>query len=213
MSSGVPETDLRNLWQKLETEETTVSAEQLHLKALGVLRKNRRDLIARLVFALLASAFCGLAVMNARLTSVRGFAAAVMAMLLASAGRNLYRSYGGNRRKSPPDAGAPWASCLEFYRSELEKQRTFAAFPVWQLLAALLTVAWLTPGALRRDSADPLGMILPAVLLAATGLIVLMAVRKFQARHIEADLEALSYFEDETRPGGSHEIPFNKSKG
>jgi hypothetical protein len=191
MSSDVPEPDLKELWQNLETERTIVSEEQLQLKAMGFLRKNRRDLIARLAFAILASTFGGFVVVTARLTTVRIAAAVVMTMVLINAIRNLYLSYRGKET---------WTSCVEFYRSELQKQKAFAALPVWQMIAAFLIIAWLTPGALRRNSADPLGIVLPAVLFAAAGLIVLMAVRKFQARHLQADIEALNSFEAENPP-------------
>jgi hypothetical protein len=125
MSSRIPETNLRELWQNLETERTTMSAEQLQLKAMGFLKKNRRDLIARLAFAILASAFGGFVAVTARLTTVRIAAAVVMTMVLINAIRNLHLSYRGKET---------WTSCLEFYRSELQKQRAFAALPLWQMV-------------------------------------------------------------------------------
>jgi len=206
MSPRGPETDLRSLWQNLEGEGSMVSVEQIRLKAREFLRKNRRDLIARFAFALIASVFCGFVMLNSRWTSVRVFAVLVMAMLLVSAGLQLYRSY---RRGATPLTGGtnePWSSCLGFYRSELEKQQAFGGQPVWQMVAAVLVIAWLTPGALDRSSTDPLRIVLPAVLFAAVGLIVLMAVRKVQARRFEGDIEALNRFEKESHPGGADDI-------
>jgi hypothetical protein len=128
--------------------------------------------------------------MNARLTSVRMIAGIAMALVLFNAIRSAYRSY------------SPWTSCVEFYRRELQRQQAFASIPVWQLIAALIVIAWLAPSALRQHGSGLIRFFFPAVLAAATGLILLMAVRKFQARSIQTDLEALNDFENEN-PGGS----------
>jgi len=213
MSPPVPESDLRELWQNIETEGTTVSAEQIRLKALEFLQKNRRDLIAKLVFALIASVFCGFVVMNASLTAVRIVAALVMAMLLTTTVKSLYLSYSQGAPRFLRGEGAPWSSCLQFYRNELEKQQALAALPAWQMLTALLIIAWLTSRALLRNSTDPLRIVMLAVLFAAAGLIALMAVRKFQSRRVQGDLESLNSFEKENHAGGGDDIPLSESKG
>ena len=204
MSSRGPETDLRGLWQGVETERTAVTVEQIQLRAQELLRKDRRDTIARFVFALLASAFCGLVVMNSRLTGVRIVAVLLMAMLLLSTARRLFHAYRAGAER--PAVGSPWSSCMEFYRSELEKQRSFAELPVWQMVAALLAITWLTSSTLRRSNSDPTRAILLVVLFAAAGLIVLMAVRKFQARRIQGDIKALDQFERESLSGNTNDI-------
>jgi hypothetical protein len=73
--------------------------------------------------------------------------------------------------------------------------------PAWQLAAALLIIAWLSRRSLYSGH-DALRVLLPAVLLAAAGLIVWMAVRKFQARHVQNDLDALNRFEKESPSRG-----------
>jgi hypothetical protein len=199
--------DLRQLWQTFETEKTPVSAEQIHRSAQRFIRKNRRDLIARFIFALLAAAFCGTIFVNARLTSVRIIAGLVTAMLLATAVRRVYRAF-----KSTAGSRMPWNACVEFYRSELEKQRALATVPAWQLLVAMLVIGWLGQNILTRSISDPTEMLMHIVLLAAAGLIVLMAIRKLQGRRIQADIDALNMFETETNSGGSDDIPFTESK-
>jgi hypothetical protein len=210
MSSHTPESDLRELWQNLETEKTTVSAEQIRMKAMESLGKNRRDMIARFGFALLASAFCVVALMNAKVTSVRALAALAMAVVLINAMRSAFRSYSGQAAHFGSE-DAPWSSCLEFYRRELQRQQVIAALPVWQLVGALLVIGWLAPSAFRQYGAGLMRFFFPAVLIAATGLILLMAVRKYQARHIQNDLQALSNFEDEN-PGGSDDSTDDESQ-
>jgi hypothetical protein len=199
--------DLRQLWQTFETEKTPVSAEQIHRSAQRFIRKNRRDLIARFIFALLAAAFCGTIFVNARLTSIRIVAGLVTAMLLATAVRRVYRAF-----KSTAGSRMPWNACVEFYRSELEKQRALATVPGWQLLVAMLVIGWLGRNILTRSISDPTEILMHIVLLAAAGLIVLMAIRKLQGRRIHADIDALNMFETETNPGGSDDIPFTESK-
>jgi hypothetical protein len=201
MSMHTPETDLQALWQNLETETTTMSAQQMSLKTQEFLRKTRRDLIARSAFAVIAAAFCGIVLVSTRM-SIGLIAGVVMVMLLASAARNLYVFY-RHSHAAPTLSGtsASWSSCLEFYRTELERQRQIAMQPAWQLAAALLIIAWLTRRSLYSGN-DALRVLLPVVLLAASGLIVWMAVRKFQARHVQDDLDALNRFEQESPSGG-----------
>jgi hypothetical protein len=210
MSSRTPQKDVRALWQSLETERTTVSEEQLHLKALESLHKSRRDMAARLVFAVMAAAFSALVIINtsftsARLASVRLIAALVALALLANAIRSLYLSY----KERVDDRGSAWSSCAAFYRRELERQQAFAAPPVWQMLAALFAIGWLTPMALRRSNDDLMGILFLTVLLGATGLLVLMAVRKFQARRLRHEIEALDSFEHENSSGDPDETKTN----
>ncbi len=183
MSSRPPE-DLKDLWQNLETEKTRVSTELLQHRALASFRKNRRDMIARLVFALLGSAYCGFVVVGSRETPVRIVAALIMVMILAGAIRRLYLSY---------REGVPSLSSMEFYRRELEKQRAFASTPAWQILVAFLIIAWQIFTLRVNGSAQ----LVTAVLIAAAGLLVLLAARKLRVRRIQDELEALDNFEEE----------------
>ena len=154
MSSHTPESDPRELWQHLETEGTTMPAEQIRLRAMQSLEKNRRDMIARFAFVALATAFCVVALTNAKFTSVRALAALTMALVLINAIRSLYRAY------------TPWSSCVEFYRRELERQQAFVALPTWQMVAALFVIAWLAPSSLRQTGL--MRFVFPALLVGAT---------------------------------------------
>ena len=191
--------DIKGLWQNLKTEETMMSVEDVQLKAVQSLRKTRRDGIARLAFAVAATAFCIVALASTRVNSFRYIAAIVMAGVLANAIRSVYVSWKDKGASSP---AASWTSCAQFYRHELVRQQVFCAIPVWQMVAALAVIAWLAPRAFRRINEDLMGVVFSAVLLGAAGMIVLIAVRKFQARHVETDLEALKRFEQDNDLGG-----------
>jgi len=146
--------------------------------------------------------------MNNRLTSLRVLAGLVMTILLMSAAWSLLLAYRKSRGEGSAIPDAPMAamtSCVEFYRNELERQREYARQPTWQLITVLLIIAWMTRDALMRNSTDPFRAVLPYVLFAAAGMIVLVAVRKHQARRVQDDIDALDAFEDEMLAGGSHD--------
>jgi hypothetical protein len=208
VSSKPDEPDLKNIWQNQETEKAIMSVEEVRLKAREFLQRKLRDLIARFAFVMLAGVSCGIFLMNARITSLRFVAGLVTAMLLTSAAVTLLRAYQRTRRTWPSVIAGPNAatnSCLEFYRSELERNREYARQPAWQLVTVLVIIAWMTRDALLRNSTDPFRIVLPYVLLAAAGMVVLVAVRKVQARRVQDDIDALDVFEEEILAGGSHD--------
>jgi hypothetical protein len=200
MSSQLHDPDIRNVWQGQETEKITMSIEEARLKTQKFIRRNRIDLTARSVFEIIAAFFCGIVFLNSRVNSTRVIAGLVMAMLVTSTIRNLYfslRKPGG----LSPEASSSTAltSCVEFYRIELERQRQIARQPLWQLVAALLIIAYLIQRPLLRPNMNLLHVMLPVVLLTAAGLIVLLAVRKFDARRIQDEIDALNMFENENQ--------------
>jgi hypothetical protein len=197
MSSKSHEPDLKNIWRNQETERITMSVEQVRLNARKYLRRKQRDLISRSAFVILAAVSYGIFLMNARITSLRFVAGLAMVTLLTSTVWRLLRM-----EASPNGA---MTSCIEFYRSELERYREYARLPAWQLATILLIIAWMTRDTLMRNSTDPFRAVLPYVLVAAAGMIVLMVVRKVQARRVQDDIDALEVFENEMTVGGSHD--------
>jgi len=208
VSSQPHEPDFKNIWQSQETEKAMISVEDVRRNAQRFLRRKYLDLIARSAFVVLTAVFCGVFFINARFTSLRLLAGLVMAILLASTIWSLHRAYTRSRGygftiHAGPDAAM--TSCLEFYRSELERQLEFARQPAWQIVTALLIIAWMTRDALMRNSTEPFRAVLPYVLFAAAGMIVLAAVRKVQSRRVQEDMDALDLFEEEILSGGSHD--------
>jgi uncharacterized membrane protein len=185
-----------------------MSVEEVRLNALKFLHRKQRDLIARSAFVLLAAVSFGLFLMNARITSLRFLAGLITTMLLTSTVWSLFRAYRRSRGTWSSVLAGPNAamtSCLEFYRSELESSREYTRQPAWQLVTVLVIIAWMTRNLLVRNSTDPFRVVLPYILFAAAGMIVLMAVRKHQARRVQDDIDALDAFEDEILAGGSHD--------
>ena len=171
-----------------------MSLQQIRVKAQESIRQSRRDLFARSAFALVAAVFCGIVFMSARL-NVAIIAGFVMVMLFVTAGRDVYMFY---RRSlgSLSGPGVSWSSCVAFYRTELERQRELAIQPAWQFAVALLIIVWLSRRTVYTGHGF-LGVLLPAVLLAAAGLIIWMVVRKIQARRVQEDIDSLNLFERE----------------
>jgi len=213
VSSQPHEPDFKNIWQNQETEKAIMSVEEVRLNARRFLRRKQRDLVARTAFVILAAVFCGVFLMSARITSLRFVAGLVMAILLTSTVWSVYRAYRRSRGSSVhPGPNAAMTSCLEFYRSELETQREYARQPAWLLMTVLLIIAWMTRDALMRNSTAPFRALLPYVLFAAAGMIVLVAVRKIQARRVQDDIDALDAFEGEMLSGGSHDTTVDEHK-
>jgi hypothetical protein len=215
VSSKPHEPDLKNIWQNQETKEAVMSIEEVRLNAQRFLRRKQLDLIARTGFVVLAAVFCGLFLMNARITSLRAIAGLVMTILLTSTVWSLlraYRIFRGRWSLIPAGPNVAMTSCLEFYRNELESQREYARQPAWQLATALLIIGWLIRDALMRNSTDPFRIVLPYVLFAAAGMIVLTIVRKLQALRFQDDITALDVFEDEILAGGSHDTTVDEHK-
>jgi hypothetical protein len=157
-------------------------------------------MIGRLVFALIASAYCGSVVVMARETTVRIVAVVITVMFLTGAIRRLYLSYREDVPVPSGGAATPWNASIDFYRRELEKQRAFASTPAWQIVTAFLIIAWLIAG-LPVNRAGPLERVLPAVLVAAAGLLALLVARRFRVRRIQEELDALNSLEQENRYG------------
>jgi len=197
MTTQPPEQNPSNVWRTQETEMTAMSVAEVRLKAQEVMKKSRWDLVARSAFAVIAAIFCGGVFWksNSFVGWISGF---VMLMLLAGVAKGV-RFYRWNSSQLSPDisSGTARTSCLAFYRSELQRRLAIARQPAWQLLAALLIIAWLTRRAPMRSGMDALHIVQLLVLLAAAAVIILLAVRKLDARRIQEDIDALTLFEQE----------------
>jgi hypothetical protein len=180
-------------------EVTAMSVEEVRERAGRFLRKQRRDQIVYSLFATVGAVFCAFVLIAARFTFARLIAAVAMTMLFAGVVRNLrfsYKRYGRVWPVVPFGSSTALTTCLDFYRNELERRREMSKQPAWQLAVALLVTAWLGRNALLRTSTDPYRIVLLLVLFAAAGVILLMAVRKFESREVTRELEALNRFED-----------------
>jgi Flp pilus assembly protein TadB len=191
------ESDLKAIWKSQTVENMTMSImsiEELRSRARKSRTRGRRDLIARWIFAAAASIFCAFAVWSARSVATRVIAGLVLAMLLIQAVRGLYSFVRGPAGIEPNDERS---SFLDFYRRELERQQQLARQPVWQAAAALLIIGWLMrSGMVRVNSMRP---VLIITLIAAAGLVIMLSMKKFDARRIQKEIDALDQFEADQR--------------
>jgi hypothetical protein len=200
MSHQPLEGDPKNIWQNQKRESTNMSIEELRDKARKFLSKRKRDRAVELGFRLVAASFCGVVLLTARQPAARVIAGLVMAMMFADLGRMLvisYRKYGSFWPTMTLDRDAALTTCLNYYRTELVRSRELARHPAWQLAIAFLMVGVLLRDAFLRTSPELLAVALPFVLIAAAALIVLLGIRKFEARRLDAELDALDKFEQE----------------
>ena len=215
MSSNPQGPDLKNIWRNQETEKAIMSVEEVRLNARKYMRRNRRDLIASSVFAVLTAVWCGTILMNARITPLRLVAGLIMAVMVTSTVWRLLRVYRRSRGKWASVISGPNAamtSCLEFYRGELERQREYARYPSAHLVVVFVVAVWLMREALMQRRPDLYHMVLPYILIVALGMIVLMALRKLQSRRVHADLDALDVFEREMLTGGRHDTAVDEEQ-
>ena len=176
-----------------------MSIEEIRRKAQRFLSKRRRDNAIGLAFSIIVIVFCMIAVLSATLLVARivaGFVMIVMTVRLINTIYFSYRRYGTVWPAIRIGPEVALTTCLDFYRNELERQREFARQPTWQLAVTLFITGWLTRDALLNTSRDLFRVALPFVLLAAALLIVLLAVRKFEARRVESELAALDKFQE-----------------
>ncbi len=110
--------DPRNLWQTQEVEEMRFSVEELRAKAAKFQRRVQRRNLREYLAALFVIVFCGVACWNTPQIVPR------IAFALLIAGAIFYIWYlrrRGFARPVPENMGS--ATCVRFYRNELERQR------------------------------------------------------------------------------------------
>lgn len=197
MTMQPPGQDPSNIWRNQETGMTPLSIAEVRLKAQSFMDRTRRDLFVRSAFAVIAATFCGIVFWKSS-SAVGWISGIVMLMLLANTARSVHFHRWKSRQFSPDiSSNAARTSCLEFYRNELERQREIARQPAWQLLTALLVIAWLARRNPMRSGMDVLHIVQPLVLIAAAAVIVLLVLRKLDARRIQEDIDALDLFEED----------------
>src|SRR5688572_5342299 len=188
------------IWQNQETEKTKMSIEEVRHKAQKFLAKTRFDNAIGFVFTLIAVIFCAVVLVEGRGAAPRVIAALVMTMMLVRVVRSLYfsyRKYGRIWHATTLGNDAALRTCLEFYRNELERQREMRREPAWQLAVTFLVIGWLARDAVLRSGAGLISIALPFVLFSAAAFILVLAVRKFEVRRLQAELDTLEKFEHE----------------
>jgi hypothetical protein len=189
MSDQLPMNDPKSIWRNLETKGEKMSSMGVRAKAEKLAAEIRRDTIVGLVFTSLLTliGLIGLAVLPQAGRPERIIVTIAVVILWLG----VYRT--STRPRLP--SGAQFATCVAFYRRELERRRNYFAKPLLfgiiiliALLQFLIVIRGFNPSA--RDLLS-----YPAALL----LLVLVAVPLWrrQARRFQRELDALDAFERE----------------
>jgi|SRR5215831_5645330 len=189
MSDQPPTNDPKNIWGNLNTKGEKMSSTEVRAKAEKLAAEIRRDTIIGLAFTSLLTliGLIGIAVLPQAGMPERIIVTIAVAILWLGA----YRTSTRPRLSS----GAQFATCVAFYRRELERRRNYFAKP-WLfaiiILIAIIQFLFVMRG-FNPSASDLLSF--PAALL----LLVLIVVPLWrrQARRFQRELDSLDTFERE----------------
>jgi len=190
MSSVSSPQDPRVIWQSQGKEHSSVSIQEIRLRAYAMQKKVHRNLIATIVFGSVLLVFAAIAITRLPYTSPRVITAALMVLISIV----IYRAYRAfwSPEMLPPDAVL--GACLDFYRRELSAQHRAVAFSWWRsipdVLVFFFVVRIAVVGTFRYEFAR---IALPVLF----GLLLLARHRK--ARSLKRELSALNNFEKENQ--------------
>jgi len=199
MSDRTGAKDPRTIWRNQPEEETAVNLEQLVNRRTKELNSSTRsEILMSIGAALLFVAVMALRVVPAHDRFLEGgFAAAAVWAVISLC---LFRRLIWRRDSTRPDAAA--ATCLEYYRQELERRRDHLRNAwLWHgplFLACLTLIAVLTGRSFLGF--DRLRSVLPLVALLAVWTGFGLARRHRQARELQREI-------DEIAPRGASERP------
>jgi len=185
MTNGNPPIDPKLIWQAQEKGHSSMSVEEVRLKAYTMQTKVHRNMIATIIFGIVLLIFSAAAILKVPYTSPRLITAALMVLISIV----IYRAYRAfwAPETLPPDATP--SACLEFYRRELAAQHRAVAFVWWRSIPDLVLFGFIIRiaifGAFRSEVAR---IVLPTLF----GL--LLATRYWKARKLKQELESLEAF-------------------
>jgi hypothetical protein len=188
MTNGNPPIDPKLIWQSQEREHSSMSVEEVRVKAYMMQTKVHRNIIATIVFGIVLLIGSAAAILKVPFTTPRLITAALMVLISIV----IYRAYRAfwSPETLPPDA-APNA-CLEFYRRELSAQYRAVAFGWTRTIIDLVLFAFIIRiaifGAFQYEFAR---IVLPALF----GF--LLVARYWKARKLKQELDSLNALEKE----------------
>jgi hypothetical protein len=189
MSHQPPNNDPKSIWRNLETKGEKMSSMEVRAKAEKLAAEIRRDTIIGLVFTSVLTLIGLLALAVLPQAGPAPWIIVTIAVSILWIGA--YRT--STRPKLP--SGAQFATCVAFYRRELERRRHYFAKPwLFGILILIALVQFLIVMKRFNPSARDL-LSYPAALL----LLVLAAfpLWRRQARRFQRELDALDAFERE----------------
>ena len=187
MMSENPANDPKLIWQSQTKEPAVMSIEEIRIRSRIAQARVRRNLIIAFILGFLLLVFCVFAIVTIPYTPLRVIAAALMVLTPVAAHQAWYRIW-SPQTLSP---NAALKGCLDFYRQELKAQYSSVAL-MWRFVVPIVTLAFLTWNAIFRTNS-----LVPKILLPSL-LILILALRRHEARKLRHKLALLDAFEKES---------------
>ena len=191
MSHQPPENRAKNVWQNLETKGGKMSAAEVRSKAEKLGAEIRRDTIFSFVFAsaLTLVGLVGLAI----LPQLEPAARIIIGISVSFTWYGAYRTSVRRKELTLP-AEPALATCIEFYRTELQRRRDYFLKLPWFMVFVILLALFLFVVAISRFNPSARDLFLfPGVLVLL--LILALFFWKREGRRFQHELNALDTFE------------------
>jgi len=188
MTTQVPQDDPRLIWQNQRREHSSMTVEEVRLRAYALQTRIHRNLIVTIAVGFALLVFSAMTIMRLSYTPPRVIVAVLIVLIVITINR-AYRAFWAPDTLS--DDAAP-SACLDFYRRELTAQYRAVALtwrrllPEIALFAVVVRISFMAT--FRFDSAR---ILLPVFLA------IILAGRYWRARKLMRELETLSTFEKE----------------
>jgi len=191
MTQQPPENRARNIWQNLETRGGTMSAVEVRAKAEKLAAEIRRDLIIGFVFAS-ALTLAGLVAL-ATLHQLEPAGRIIIGISVSLAWYGAYRT-SVQKKKGILRAEPPLATCIEFYRRELQRRRDYFLKLPWVMIFVIGLAAFLFFVVIKGFNPGAQELLLfPGALLLL--LIVALFLWRREGHQYQRELDALDLFE------------------
>ena len=188
MTTQIPQHDPRLIWQNQRREHSSMTVDEVRLRAYTLQTRIHRNLIVTIAVGFALLVFSATMIMRLPYTPPRVIVAVLMVLIVIT----IHRAYRAIWAPDTlPDDAAP-SACLDFYRRELTAQYRAVALtwrrllPEIALLAVVVRISFMAT--FRFDSAR---ILLPVF------LVIILAGRYWRARKLKRELETLSTFEKE----------------
>ena len=186
MTRSNPPDNLRTIWQDQRREHTIMSEDEVRIRAEMFQVRVRRNLLLAFVLGIVLLVLCALAIVRLGNLTPRVIAAAMVIVVAVTT----YKAYQRILWPQTMSLDMGRSACLEFYEKELTTEyRTIVL--KWRLLVAIMLFVWLTSFDLLFRVRLPMRILLPS------SLVLILFLRRHEARKLKRELAALKEFERE----------------
>jgi len=174
------------IWQRQKKEHSTMSLEEVRIRAYVLRERVRHNLIVAFILGGLVIGLSASVAVKFAPLSMRIVSGAILALTVFA----IYNAYSRVWLRPAPPFDAAIAGCVSFYRRELEAQHRSLQL-TWRLLVPVLVFAFITRHAVLQSIPVNARILIPALLL------LVMFERRREARKINRKLRALDGFESD----------------